>query len=815
MNMAELIQRTDDLNTGREKLNNAILDAEDAKQKSDHAVNVSEQAKQIAQTAENKADNVQEQFNQVVIEGDSSVEAAQARVDADNNVYATLKERLDTKETQFSTQLAKTKDEVKELRQITATKEELYQESNAKANKSYVDSKFESVNNRIDDIIITPAEGITEQEIIDAREHKNTLGANIREIREKASVGLENKVIDGNFTKGLEEHFVSRPRADFVDGNVILTGESGNITTGIIAQRLANYIPTDENWYFISRIRALDELEWIGVGVRATSGISTSRVYYPTPMKWYTISHYMSGNDYSGLSGNFSAATWGADPEASGKRVEVEYYMAFNLTEAFGRGNEPTKEEIDKLLLDKGYFEGDLGSGRLTNRLIDSQLELEREITKIRHADLENILSYGKGSWRGWTGTFTSYDESNDTVTVKGTGASSIVGALQDIEGRYEKGHKLFVNADITPKTNMRHLGFALATHLTGEENISYLTTDEFVVGKKVNVSGVIEVPTTTEGLRLQLRTRFDTPEETDGAETVFENIFLYDLTSFFGRGNEPTTEGFRLMLESIEVKKGKTELKETQKALTQLTFSEMRKKSEGSTRLERPLAVVSFDDQHLSDYEKAFPFLQMRGIKGTVYVVTSKVGNPGRMDWNHLRELKNAGWDIGFHTHNHINLDQSTDDEIRQDFETGIQTFLDNGFPKPRHFAYPYGRGTDSSRVRNVLSEYVKTARNSRAYFSGVNNTWEGIDFLRMNGLSVDMNEHRQDRLQRIKDMMKHSAENNEIVFLYAHKLVDSPPTNDNIPETIFSMWAELIDYAIDLDFEFVTTEEMYLRVR
>src|SRR5690606_27646385 len=195
-------------------------------------------------------------------------------------------------------------------------------------------------------------------------------------------------------------------------------------------------------------------------------------------------------------------------------------------------------------------------------------------------------------------------------------------------------------------------------------------------------------------------------------------------------------------------------------------------------------------------DYEKAFPFLQMRGIKGTVYVVTGKVGEPGRMDWDHLRELKIAGWDIGFHTHNHINLDQSTDDEIRQDFETGIQTFLDNGFPKPRHFAYPYGRGTDSERVRNVLSEYVKTARNSRAYFSGVNNTWEGIDFLRMNGLSIDMNEHRQDRLQRIKDMMKHSAENNEIVFLYAHKLVDSPPTNDNVPETIFSMWAELIDY-------------------
>lgn len=104
--MAEFIKKTDTLNEGREKINAAIQDAEDAKTTARQAVNVSEQAKQIAQTAENKADNVQEQFNQVVIEGDSSVEAAQARVDADGNTFTTLKERLDTKETQFSTQLA-------------------------------------------------------------------------------------------------------------------------------------------------------------------------------------------------------------------------------------------------------------------------------------------------------------------------------------------------------------------------------------------------------------------------------------------------------------------------------------------------------------------------------------------------------------------------------------------------------------------------------------------------------------------------------------------------------------------------------------
>jgi len=71
--MAELIQREDTLNTGREKLNNAI-----------------------------KA------FNETVVEGDSSVEAAQARVDSGGKIYNTLKERLDDKDTEFSSQITQT-----------------------------------------------------------------------------------------------------------------------------------------------------------------------------------------------------------------------------------------------------------------------------------------------------------------------------------------------------------------------------------------------------------------------------------------------------------------------------------------------------------------------------------------------------------------------------------------------------------------------------------------------------------------------------------------------------------------------------------
>lgn len=60
----------------------------------------------LADEANELSKDVQAQVDQLVIEGDSSVEAAQARVDADGKSYVTLKKRLDEKEQEVTAQLA-------------------------------------------------------------------------------------------------------------------------------------------------------------------------------------------------------------------------------------------------------------------------------------------------------------------------------------------------------------------------------------------------------------------------------------------------------------------------------------------------------------------------------------------------------------------------------------------------------------------------------------------------------------------------------------------------------------------------------------
>ena len=79
------------------------------------AGDLADKANTKSENAVYQVNNIQAQVNQLVVEGDSSVEAAQARVDAEGNVFATLKERLDTKETQFANEIGILSNDITDL----------------------------------------------------------------------------------------------------------------------------------------------------------------------------------------------------------------------------------------------------------------------------------------------------------------------------------------------------------------------------------------------------------------------------------------------------------------------------------------------------------------------------------------------------------------------------------------------------------------------------------------------------------------------------------------------------------------------------
>lgn len=115
---------------------------------------------------------------------------------------------------------------------------------------------------------------------------------------------------------------------------------------------------------------------------------------------------------------------------------------------------------------------------------------------------------------------------------------------------------------------------------------------------------------------------------------------------------------------------------------------------------------VVTFDDGYKSFYDIAFPILCRVGFSATVFAVTGKVGDASRwdlesaaklMDWSELRELHQAGVEIGSHTVNHPRLTQMPTDAAKREIENSRDALEQELGAAVSSFAYPYGDWNDA----------------------------------------------------------------------------------------------------------------------
>lgn len=72
---------------------------------------------------------------------------------------------------------------------------------------------------------------------------------------------------------------------------------------------------------------------------------------------------------------------------------------------------------------------------------------------------------------------------------------------------------------------------------------------------------------------------------------------------------------------------------------------------------LPKKAVVITIDDGYKSVYEMAYPILKQYGFTATLYIYTDFVGVGTALTWDQLKELKNAGFEIGSHTVSHADL--------------------------------------------------------------------------------------------------------------------------------------------------------------
>lgn len=129
----------------------------------------------------------------------------------------------------------------------------------------------------------------------------------------------------------------------------------------------------------------------------------------------------------------------------------------------------------------------------------------------------------------------------------------------------------------------------------------------------------------------------------------------------------------------------------------------------------------ITFDDGYVDNFEVAAPVLKSYGLPATFFISTGFIGSnrvpfwdsqlpvqPGWMNWEQVRGLASMGFDIGAHTHTHIDMGKCATDLIREELALSRDTLRRELGRKVDLFVYPFG-GRDN--ITDQAIELVKEA--------------------------------------------------------------------------------------------------------
>ena len=104
-------------------------------------------------------------------------------------------------------------------------------------------------------------------------------------------------------------------------------------------------------------------------------------------------------------------------------------------------------------------------------------------------------------------------------------------------------------------------------------------------------------------------------------------------------------------------------------------------------------LVVLTFDDGCKSQATFVAPILKQYGFGATFYI-TEGLGflknKEAYMTWEEVRELHDAGFEIGNHTRHHRNVAQQSDRELKDDLQYIDERCEAAGISQPTTFCYP-----------------------------------------------------------------------------------------------------------------------------
>ena len=123
---------------------------------------------------------------------------------------------------------------------------------------------------------------------------------------------------------------------------------------------------------------------------------------------------------------------------------------------------------------------------------------------------------------------------------------------------------------------------------------------------------------------------------------------------------------------------------------------------------------LITFDDGTESDYDLALPILKKINYKATFFIIAGRIGQPGRLSWEQLNEMKSAGMSIESHTFSHRVLSHLSPEEIHHELSESKKILEDRLEMEVSHLSLPMGVANDAVKgvARQIGYKAIWTSR-------------------------------------------------------------------------------------------------------
>lgn len=194
----------------------------------------------------------------------------------------------------------------------------------------------------------------------------------------------------------------------------------------------------------------------------------------------------------------------------------------------------------------------------------------------------------------------------------------------------------------------------------------------------------------------LSLAVRLDAPE----SESVVVQVLAPDRENQFVLSKGVWSAGWLRVDLGPSAVKGDPDLSEVREIRIQLPVGEG---AEGrllvdalrtTPKPDRGAVMLTFDDNHRTQYDTAFPVMERYGVPGTVGVIHRAVDYATTMSLAEMRELQSAGWDMASHPQLERSFRQLSPEESRSAFRESKRWLVDEGFEDGARFlVWPFGK--------------------------------------------------------------------------------------------------------------------------